>query len=208
MAAKRTPADARRTPRQERSRQTVDAVFEAMLQVFESQDTEDPSMQRIADRAGVSVGSVYQYFPTKQSLVNALIGFHLRRKMAALSQAITAAKGLPPDDAAEALVEAVLEDKRSHTRIELSLIRAFTRSGDLATLTQYDGEMVELVRGFLESLGAGVRQTDLALAAFIVSNALRTAILLSVVQAPEHLSNPDFKRELVHLVRSYLRPQG
>jgi hypothetical protein len=101
----------------------------------------------------------------------------------------------------------VLEDKRSHSRVELALIRSFTRTGDLPTLTQYDGQMVDLVRGFLESLGAGVRQTNLQLAAFIISNALRTAILLSVVQAPEQLSNPEFKRELVYLVRSYLRPQ-
>jgi AcrR family transcriptional regulator len=206
MGAKRPEPETRRSPRQDRSRQTVDAVFEAMLQVFERHDTDDPSMQLIAERAGVSVGSVYQYFPTKQSLVNALIGFHLRRKMAALEQAIIAAKGLTPDDAAEALVEAVLQDKRDHSRIELALIRSFTRTGDLPTLTQYDEHMVDLVRGFLESLERGVRQTNLQLAAFIISNALRSAILLSVVQAPEHLTDPAFKRELVYLVRSYLRP--
>jgi hypothetical protein len=53
-----------------------------------------------------------------------------------------------------------------------------------------------------------VTQTNLQLAAFIVSNALRTAILLSVMQAPEHLTNPDFKRELVPLEGSAALADG
>lgn len=197
----------RRGPSQERSQQTVDAVFEAMLQVLERHDTSDPTMQAIADRAGVSVGSMYQYFPSKRALTSALIGFHLRKKMGELRRAIDAAKGLEPEAAAAHLVEAILDDKRRHSKVERALLRSFIRVGDLATLTEYDAQMVGMVRELLEALGSGVRSTDLSLAAFIVSNALRTAVLLSIADAPDRFIDPTFKAELVHLVVSYLRPR-
>lgn len=202
----RAPREPRRVPRQARSRELVDAIFEAMLQVIERQDLTDPSVQAVAERAGVSVGSIYQYFPSKDSLVSALIGFHLRRKMQHLEQALRHAEGLADEPAAELLVSAVLDDKLRHSRVERALLRAFTRSGDLDALTQYDEQMIGLVRRFLERLGPRVRQTDPGLAAFVLSNALRSAVLLSAVQAPERLADPAFKAELVRLVLGYLRP--
>lgn len=196
----------RRSPQQERSQHTVDSIFEAMLQVLERQDAGDPTMQAIADRAGVSVGSMYQYFPSKRSLTSALIGFHLRRKMRELERAVEAAKTLTPEAAAEHLVEVILADKRRHSAVERALIRSFIRVGDLAALTEYDEQMVALVRGLLEGLGPKVRETDLSLAAFIVANAVRTPVLLSTVQRPERLADPRFKAELVRLVVAYLQP--
>lgn len=178
-----------------------------MLQVLERHDTNDPTMQTIAERAGVSVGSMYQYFPSKSALTSALISFHLRRKMNDLERVITKAKTLEPEAAAEQLVEAIIDDKRRHSTVERALIRNFIRVGSLAVLTEYDEQMVNLVRGLLDSFGAGIRKTDTSLAAFIISNALRTPVLLATANAPERLDDPAFKAELVKLVVSYLRPE-
>lgn len=197
----------RKAPQQERSRETIDAVFEAMLQVLERQDASDPSMQAIAERAGVSVGSVYQYFPSKASLVNSLIAFHLRKQAEIVERAIDQATGLEPEAGVRFLVDAIVDDKRSQTRVERGLIRYFLRAGDLMTLTQVDERMVGAVHRLLVTLGPKVRATDLALAAFIITNALRTSVLLSIVQAPERLDDPRFKDELVRLVLGYLSPQ-
>lgn len=198
----------RKAPRQARAKETVDAVFEAMLQVLAKQDADDPSVQAIADRAGVSVGSVYQYFPSKTSLVNALIGYHLRKQMAGLEESVAKAQAtaLDAEAAARFLVDAVVDDKRTHSKLERGLIRYFLRAGDFRALTQSDDQMLAIVLRFLEGLGSQVRATDLPMAAFIVSNALRSAVLLSIVQAPERLDDPRFKAELVHLVVGYLRP--
>lgn len=62
----------RKTPTQSRSRVTVDAILEATIQVLLTNGMAELTTTRVAERAGVSVGTMYQYFPNKQALVYAL----------------------------------------------------------------------------------------------------------------------------------------
>ena len=196
--------EVRKLPRQLRARQTVDAIFEAAMQVLDREATE-PSVQKNADRAGVSVGSLYQYFPTKESLVSALIDVHLKQRVADLSERLTRVEGLSGDEGLRALVEGLVAMMRPRLRIEGAMMRSFVRLGDLESLTARDGEMTGLVEKHLRSLGDQVRPVDPALAAFIIFGSLRSALLLSVLQKPERLEDPVFVSELVQLVSGYLR---
>ena len=67
----------RRKPTQERSRETVEAILEAAAQVFERHGYAAGTTNRIAERAGVSIGSLYQYFPNKDAIVVELMRRHL-----------------------------------------------------------------------------------------------------------------------------------
>lgn len=67
----------RKPPRQVRSQVTVEAIVEASARVFVEEGFESATTNRIAEVAGVSVGSLYQYFPNKESLVRALLIRHL-----------------------------------------------------------------------------------------------------------------------------------
>lgn len=196
----------RKVPQQQRSQETVNAVFEAVVQMIEKRDVNDPTVSAIAERAGVSVGSVYQYFPTKEALIASLIGFHLKQRMAELDAAIASVAGLGAEPAAERLVDHLLGSKRSMVRVENAMLRYFVRVGDLPSLTAMDEHMNQAVARFLSGLGTQIRPVNLETASFLISNALRSAVLLSVVQKPERLSDPDFRNELVQLVVRYLRP--
>src|SRR6266540_4026301 len=67
----------RKQPRQKRSLETVDAILAATAQVLVRHGYEGANTNRIAEAAGVSVGSLYQYFPSKEALVTALIERHM-----------------------------------------------------------------------------------------------------------------------------------
>jgi AcrR family transcriptional regulator len=67
----------RKSPKQWRSRDTVDSILEGAAQVFERHGYAAGTTNRIAERAGVSIGSVYQYFPNKDSILVALIERHM-----------------------------------------------------------------------------------------------------------------------------------
>jgi len=196
----------RRAPRQDRSRSTVDAIFEAMIELAEKRALDEPSVQAIADRAGVSVGSIYQYFPSKGALANALLRYHLRSRMDALEAALAQVRGLDAELAARTLIDGLVGTQRTRSRIEQAMLRYFCRNGDLGSLTEMDERMNALVETFLRSLGPAVRPVDPALAAFLVSNALRSAVLLGQLQRPELLEQPAFKDELARLVVGYLKP--
>jgi AcrR family transcriptional regulator len=194
----------RKSPKQERSKETVDAIFEAMLDVIAKRDLSDPTVQAIADRAGVSVGSVYQYFPSKGALTSALLRYHLKLRMAELDEALEHAKGLTGEAAATMLVDGLISGTGHRTKLELAMIRYFARAGDIGTLTEMDEHMYASVRRYLEALGDTIRPVNLDVAAFVISNALRSAVLLSVVQRQQWLSDPALKGELIRLLVAYL----
>jgi AcrR family transcriptional regulator len=195
----------RKLPQQDRAKDTLDAILTAALQVLD-QNGHEPGVRSIADRAGVSVGSLYQYFPSKQSLANAVVRHHLRRNLAATERELEAASGLPAEEAAARLVDGLIGDKRAHVKLEAAMIRYFCRVGDLMVLTELDEQVNALVEKFIASLGKQVRPVDTGIAAFLVANTLRSAVLLTLVQRPERLHDPVFRSELIQLIVRYLRP--
>jgi AcrR family transcriptional regulator len=82
-----TALKARKAPQQARSEATLQAIFEATIQVLLEDGAARLTTTRVAERAGVSVGSMYQYFPNKQSLLHAVLARHL----GALTDAVEAA---------------------------------------------------------------------------------------------------------------------
>jgi AcrR family transcriptional regulator len=78
----------RKEPRQERARATVDAILTAAAQVFERSGYDRTTTDAIAERAGVSVGTLYQYFPTKDALLRKLVEHHIAAIVRALTPVI------------------------------------------------------------------------------------------------------------------------
>jgi len=86
----RDRATPRKPPRQERSRETVRAILEAAARVFEEQGVAGATTDRIAERAGVSIGSLYQYFPSKEAILATLGRCHLLAGWETLAPALAA----------------------------------------------------------------------------------------------------------------------
>ena len=77
MPSRATNSAVRRRPRQRRARQTVDAILDAVIRVLKREGFKAITTNRIAEVAGVSIGSVYQYFPDKQAIFIALHQRHI-----------------------------------------------------------------------------------------------------------------------------------
>ena len=88
-------ASFRRAPRQERSRSTVDAIFEAAGRLVDQAGLEGATTARIAHVAGVSIGSLYQYFPKKEALFGALTERAMERDLQRVREAVDRARDLP-----------------------------------------------------------------------------------------------------------------
>lgn len=108
------PLKPRKTPRQARSTATVAAIFEATFQVLLSDGLVRLTTTRVAERAGVSVGTMYQYFPHKRALLYAVLDQYLEDVVAAIEQACTRLQGASLSDMANGLVQAYLEAKLRH----------------------------------------------------------------------------------------------
>src|SRR5258708_25078528 len=115
------PADAvvaferRKTPLQARSTVTVAAISEATVQVLLSHGADRLTTTRVAERAGVSVGTLYQYYPNKQSLLFAVLEDHLDKLSAAVEAACQRARGKPLAEMVKDVVEAFGDAKMTRT---------------------------------------------------------------------------------------------
>src|SRR5205085_6092034 len=96
---RRPATSARKTATQERSKATVDTLLAATARVLVKEGYDRASTNKIADAAGVSIGSLYQYFPTKEALVAAVIRRHMGEMMDVLRASLVRVAAMPLADA-------------------------------------------------------------------------------------------------------------
>jgi len=101
----------RKTPTQARSAATVDAIFKATIQVLLADGAIRLTTTRVAERAGVSVGTMYQYFPHKQALLYAVVQQHLTKFIEAFEAACLTLRNRPLAVIADGMVNAFLDIK-------------------------------------------------------------------------------------------------
>ncbi len=124
----------RKSPVQARSAVTVDAILEATIQVLLSVGKERLTTTRVALRAGVSVGTLYQYFPNKRALLQAALKRHLDEVTNAVERVCREQKGNTLEHMATAVIAAFLNAKMRDAKTQLlSTAHVF---GDPASLAQ------------------------------------------------------------------------
>src|SRR5271156_5736168 len=119
----RSPAllDPRKSPVQARSAASVDAILEATIQVLLSVGKERLTTTRVALRAGVSVGTLYQYYPNKSALLRAALKRHLDEVMEATERVCHEQNGCSLEQMATVLMTAFLQAKMRDAKKSVAL---------------------------------------------------------------------------------------
>jgi AcrR family transcriptional regulator len=179
-------ANARRSPRQGRSKATVDAILEAATRILEA--GESFTTNHVAARAGVSVGTLYQYFPDKAAILHALAA----RERAAMAEATGVA------------IEAGVDPARAAIRAQLAAFdgRHAARRAVLEAILRDP-----VVPGMADKVDAGVapfvRDGERPVHAFVLSRAIMGVVRAAVLEGSPLLGTPDLEEALVRLVRGY-----
>src|SRR5215469_4603467 len=119
----------RKTPVQTRSTITVEAICEAAIQVLLSHGPDKLTTTRVAERAGVSVGTLYQYYPNKESLLAAVFEDHLNKVTLAMEAACRKAHGKPLADMLRDIVVAFVDIKMERSDISVALYQVSSDIG-------------------------------------------------------------------------------
>jgi AcrR family transcriptional regulator len=141
----------RKTPIQARSALTVEAISEATIQVLRSHGAERLTTTRVADRAGVSVGTLYQYYPNKQSLLLAVLVHHLNRVADAVEDACERARHKPLAEMIKETVESFVDAKMERADISVALYRVSAEVGGPALIKRIGQRSRKAVEAMLQT---------------------------------------------------------
>lgn len=170
--ARRPLTNPRKEASQERSRATVDALVEATARILVREGFDKASTNRIAEVAGVSVGSLYQYFPSKEALVAAVIERHRQEIMQVVRGELAEAANQPMEQGVRTLVAVAVKAHRVDPKLHRVLAEQIPRVGRLEKAETFNRENYAIFRAYLESHRDEIRAADLELAAFICVTAI------------------------------------
>jgi AcrR family transcriptional regulator len=194
----------RKTASQDRSRATIDAILGATARVLVKHGYEGASTNKIAEAAGVSIGSLYQYFPSKEALVAAVIEHHIGSMMDLIRSSIARVVVLPLREAAREMVRVMVEAHRLAPKLHRVLVEQIPRIGDLDQIDRLDRETESMVRLYLEARKDEIGVEDLEMAAFMAVACVESMTHVAVLRRPELLSDPRFEDEVAAMVVRYL----
>lgn len=198
----------RKQASQDRSRVTVDALIEATARILVREGFDRANTNRIAEEAGVSVGSLYQYFPGKEALVVAVIERHNQDTMRVVRGALAEVATAPIEQAVRKLVAAAIQAHRLDPKLHRVLAEQIPRIGRLENLEAFDRDNYTLFRAYLESRSDELRAVDLGLAAFVCVTSIEALTHTAVLHHAEFLSDEAVETlvdEATRLVLRYLQ---
>lgn len=202
--ARQLARNPRKHASQERSRATVAALIEATARILVSDGFDRASTNRIADVAGVSIGSLYQYFPSKEALVLAVVERHNHDIMQIVGEVLAEMDSLPLEEAVRRLVAVAIEAHRVSPELHRVLTEQIPRIGPLEHVETANRAAHAVFRAYLESRRDELGVADVKLAAFVCATSIEALAHNAVLHHPD-LSSEDATRALIdHSVRLIL----
>jgi len=199
-----TLSEPRKSPVQARSTASVEAILEATVQVLLAVGKERLTTTRVAHRAGVSVGTLYQYFPNKRALLQAALRRHLEEITSVVEDACLQQHGKGLEQMVTAVVTAFLDAKMRSSKTSVAM---YSVSSDLdgATIARQTGlHSGDAIAAMLESSPERLVPDSHLVAAMLTSAMAGVSRRLLESVAPEELFCP-MKQELILLACAYLR---
>lgn len=202
------PRKRTRKPKQERALRTVEAIVEAAARILVDDGYDALTTNRIAKVAGVSVGTLYQYFDDKEDVVHQLVDQQVEQMQAAFSDSLQSLiVGGPPDaveDAVRGVLDATLEAMRVRPALFTRLIREAPRDRREDIDRRWRQRYTELLSAALRT--QDVRQGDVTLMSHVLVTGVYAVILDAAAYRPELMGTEALRDELCHLVVAYLAP--
>jgi len=182
----------------------VEAILEATIRVLVARGYEGTTTIAVAERAGVSVGSLYQYFPNKEALVLALAERHSAELLAHVDRVLRTLDGGEPRAAIRALIRAGLDGHRINPRLHKILAEQVPRIGRLKDAIDTSNVLVAKVAAWLKSGRGSLSRRDPDAAAFVLVTVVEALTHRVVIDRPDMITTSQLEVEATDLVAGYL----
>jgi AcrR family transcriptional regulator len=210
MPPNRKRKTVRNAPKQPRSRETVNVILEAAVRVLDQEGSDAATTTRIAEVAGVSVGTLYQYFENRAAILDALQDQEFERATDFMQRVLAESTGQTEYELARAVIEGLLALYARSPALHRVLVVEGLRVTPTDRVLAFDTRVVGLVRSFLATGHLSIRRRNLDAAAFVIYQSVRATMLARLLERPPGLDDEALLEEMTDLVVRYLvqEPQG
>ncbi|MUM19485.1 TetR/AcrR family transcriptional regulator [Mycobacterium sp. CBMA271] len=193
----------RKQPRQDRAEATRRRILDAAAHVFADFGYAAGTTNRIAERADVSIGSLYQYFPNKDSILVELMTAHTQEGFAHVQRHLTA--GLPEsiEDMLHIFVRAAIDNHRDNPRLHRVLFEEAPRPPEFLEMLHRSEDIVVAQAEAILAAHPDVRVSETAMAARMVVATIES-LTHRLVAGPRPVNPQSFEDELVGMLTRYL----
>ena len=193
----------RKKPVQGRSRVTVEAIIEAAARLFVRDGYANSTTNRIAEVAGVSIGSLYEYFPNKGSILAALLKRQVDHMLALMRERLIPLKGKPLDVVVRSIARTGIEAYYKELDLNRLLIASMSRVAHWRQMEQVSFSVADVMReSFAHLIDDPVR---LEHAAFTVETVVE-ALLHRTILFAHRLPGYPLEDEITAILSGYLAP--
>lgn len=192
----------RKLPKQERSQATVEAILTATTHILTEGGYEQLTTNRVAELAGVSIGSLYQYFPNKEALIFALTEHHANEMKRLAQHLLSGLEDRPIMAVLRQIVKAVLAAHAVNPKLHRILNEQMPRSEVMRQLD--DADMETMLRSFLVQRCEQVQSENLESTVFIVGRTIKALLYGAIIDRPELLNSGELEQEIMTMLSAYL----
>jgi AcrR family transcriptional regulator len=193
----------RKSPVQARSAASVDAILEATIQVLLSVGKERLTTTRVASRAGVSVGTLYQYFPNKSALLQAVLKRHMEQVAEAVERVCREQEGNSLTQIGPALIDAFLDAKMKDPKTSVAFYAVSSDVDGVKIVQRVRVRTNRAIVGVLASAREPLRKDPQVVASMLQSAMFGVSRRLLESSTPEK-ELKTMREELIYLVSTYL----
>jgi AcrR family transcriptional regulator len=191
-------------PEQDRSRATVEAIVEAAAHILVKHGYDAFTTNRVAEKAGVSIGSLYQYFPNKDSLLAELMRRHVIEIERGVEEMAAHARTAPLSDVIRAGIEQNVQSHLIDPELHRVLSEEVPQLGKLDWKQALSRRVDARVRDVLEARRNEIVVGDIDLAVYIITRAVEAVVHNAASHQPQSLRTGALADELTRMLVGYL----
>lgn len=195
----------RKEPNQERAKETVEIIVEATAHILEKEGFEKTSTNKIAVKAGVSIGSLYQYFPTKDAIFSFMMDRYVKDQTRMVNKILEDTQHANLKETLHAVISAILETKKKEVRFNKMFAQKLMSFAKYEALNSQDENLIELFKHHLKPYWKEIRTDNIDLTLYFTIQTVKCLPLALMFQNKFELRDPRVLDELVQLTYSYLK---
>ena len=193
----------RKSPKQERSKELVNAIYEATVRILPKVGSYQITTKKIAEIAGVSIGSLYQYFPNKEALLGSLMDFMMKETTEKAYRKMDELEGLPLDQFVANFIDFTVDLFLSEKEKIGEIYRRAPELSRIPSLLKLRRESVDRLAKLLRVQRPELNEVDSVRIVFIAANSVLGVIHTMVYDPEQTYSNEEIATELKAMVKAY-----